>query len=281
VLTVALAIAAVPVSLVMALLVERRRHARRLEAALTRLHTQLQPIADSLRDAADRAEMPERRRVGGRPLAPSIERLLERIAAEGAPAYAFRRLAEELQPELGEARRLPPAKRPATRDELTGVRDRNGYEAELEREIARAERSGRPLALLLFDLGDLTETRVRTGHAEADRLLRELAALLVRSTRLTDAVCRRRRGEFGVVLPDTTANDALCVRRRVREAAGRTSFGRIGAVTFSSGVVEWRPNESREVLDARARLAVGRSPADTFDAREAKKDDSLGTPHAR
>jgi GGDEF domain-containing protein len=103
----------------------------------------------------------------------------------------------------------------------------------------------------------------------------------VRSTRLTDAVCRRRRGEFGVLLPDTTATDALHIRRRVREAAGRTSFGRIGAVTFSSGVVEWRPNESRDVLDARASMAVRRSPADTFEAREAEKGDSLGTPHAR
>jgi diguanylate cyclase (GGDEF)-like protein len=267
--------------LAVGLLVTRRGQKRGFEWALSRLDAEIAPISDALRRAADRADGLDGRRAGDHALAPNLERLLERIADEGAPAQAFRRLAEELTPELSDARRLPRAKQPATRDELTGVRDRTGYEAELEREIARASRSKRPLALVLLDLGDLAETRVRTGHAEVDRLLQDFAALLVRSTRVTDTVCRRRRGEFGILLPETNATGARHFRERVRAAAADTSFGRLGQVTFSSGIVEWRPNETREVFDARARMAVGRLAAHAHDFRRAKPDNSLGEPGAR
>lgn len=252
---------------VIGLVVARRATRRRFESALSRLDAEMAPISDALKQAADFADELGARRAGDRALAPNLERLLERIADEGAPAHAFRRLAEGLAPELAEARRLPRAKQPATRDELTGVRDRNGYEAELEREIARARRSERPLALVLFDLGDLAETRVRAGHAELDRLLQDFAALLARTTRVTDTICRRRRGEFAILLPETDATGARHFRQRLRAEASSIGFGRLGPVTFSSGIVEWRPDESREVFDARARMAVGRSAIDSPDRR--------------
>jgi GGDEF domain-containing protein len=154
---------AVVVAFVIGLLVARSANRRRFESALSRIDTEIAPISDALRQAADRADELGARRAGDNALAPNLERLLERIAAEGDPAHAFRRLAEGLTPALVKSRRLPRVKQPATRDELTGVRDRSGYEIELEREIARADRISRPLALVLFDLGDLAETRVRTA----------------------------------------------------------------------------------------------------------------------
>jgi len=272
---------AVALAFVIGLLVARRSNRRRFESALSRLDTELAPISDALRQAADRADELGAHRAGDHALSPNLEHLLERIAAEGAPAHAFRRLAEGLTPEVAEARRLPRAQQPATRDELTGLRDRSGYEAELEREIARAHRTKRPLALVLFDLGDVAETRVRTGHAEIDRLLQDFAALLVRTTRVTDTVCRRRRGEFGILLPETDATGARHFRRRLRTEAAETSFGRLGPVPFSSGIVEWRPDESREVFGARARMAVGRSAAHPPDRPGAEGGDSLGEHRVR
>jgi diguanylate cyclase (GGDEF)-like protein len=262
------------------LFVARRGIERRFGSILRRVDAEIFPMTDVLRRSADRAE-----ELGGHTgddaLSPNLERLLERIAAEGAPADAFRRLAGGLAPELANERRLPRAKQPATRDELTGVRDRTGYEAELEREIARAHRSSRPLALVLLDLGDLAETRIRAGHAETDRMLQDFAALLVRTTRVTDAVCRRRRGEFGILLPETNATGARHFRRRLRAAAADTSFGRLGPVTFSSGIVEWRPEESREVFDARARMAVARPAAHPPSRSRAEGDEFLGEPRVR
>ena len=97
-----------------------------------------------------------------------LERLLERIAAEGAPAHAFRRLADEVAPE----RPAPSPKQPPERDVLTGVRSRSGYEAELEREVARAQRTGRPLSLVLLDLGHTSDTELRVVRPSDDPVLR-------------------------------------------------------------------------------------------------------------
>jgi diguanylate cyclase (GGDEF)-like protein len=249
-------------------LVARRRGERRYAEALARLEAAFDPISETLRNAAERVDEVRAGSEGAHGLPPNLEQLLERIAAEGAPAHAFRRLAVELAPELADGPRLPTAKRPPPRDELTGVRDRSGYETELAREIARAERSGRPLALVLLDLGDLVDTRVRAGHAEVDRLLQEFAALLVRVTRATDTVCRRRGGQFGILLPETNENGARHFRRRVREEASRASFGRLGQVTFSTGIVEWRPRETGDDLDARARATIGRAPVRTLEPPE-------------
>jgi diguanylate cyclase (GGDEF)-like protein len=260
-------------------IVSRRLGARRYEAALGRLDAAIDPVSETLRDAAERLDAVRSGPHEVQALAPNLERLLERIAAEGMPARAFRQLAVELAPELADGPRLPTAKRPAPRDELTGVRDRSGYETELEREIARAERTGRPLAIVLLDLGDLVDARVRAGHAEVDRLLQEFAALLVRVTRATDSVCRRRGGQFGILLPETNETGARHFRRRVREEASRASFGRLGQVTFSTGVVEWRPRETRDDLDARARATIGRAPVRTLEPPE-DADGPLDAPQA-
>jgi diguanylate cyclase (GGDEF)-like protein len=268
VLTVALVAAAAALAFVLGALVARRRGERRFEAALARLEDEIAPISETLREAAARADEVHAGAVGTPALAPNVERLLEQIAAEGAPARAFRRLADELAPELAATPQLPKAKRPPPRDELTGVRDPSGYETELEREIARAHRTGRPLALVLFDLGDLADTRVRTGHAETDRLLQDFAGLLVRVTRATDTVCRRRSGQFGILLPDTNATGARHFRRRVRQEASQASFGRLGQVSFSTGIAEWRPQESGDDLDARARAAVARTRVRTIEPPE-------------
>jgi diguanylate cyclase (GGDEF)-like protein len=261
--------------------VARRRSERRYEAALARLDGAIDPVSETLRDAAERLdEVRAAGPQGAQSLTPNLEQLLERIAAEGMPARAFRQLAVELAPELADAPQLPIAKRPPPRDDLTGVRDRRGYETELEREIARAARTGRPLALVLLDLGDLVDTRVRAGHAEVDRLLQEFAALLVRVTRATDTVCRRRGGQFGILLPETNETGARHFRQRVREEASRASFGRLGQVTFSTGIVEWRSRETGDDLDTRARATIGRAAVRTLEPPEDADGGLLDAPQA-
>ncbi len=258
------------------------RSDRRYDVVLRKVDRQLAPIAETLEETARRADDVRERGDADRELAPALERLLEQIAAEGAPAQAFRRVAGELAPELAGGRRLPKAKQPPTRDELTGVRDRGGYEAELEREIARAARTKRPFSLVLLDLGDLRDARVRAGHAEVDRLLQDFAGMLVRATRVTDTVCRRRNAEFGILLPDTTATGARSFRRRVREESTSTAFGQLGPVTFSSGIAEWRRDESRDAFDARARVEVARSDVRPLEPSGEDEDEgSVGSPHAR
>ena len=142
------------------------------------------------------------------------------------------------------------------RDELTGLRNRTGYEADLEREIQAARRTGRPLSVLLLEVRTSANTPPPEGSVH-DQLLRELAAVLQRLTRSTDTVFRRGEDELGILLPETPAEGARQFHGRVREEVAQAPFSRRAPMTFSVGLAEWRPNETSESLDARASAAVG------------------------
>jgi diguanylate cyclase (GGDEF)-like protein len=69
--------------------------------------------------------------------------------------------------------------------------------------------------------------------------------------------------QFGVLLPETTASQARHFYLRLREQAAGTAFTRAaGSMTFTVGLVERRPNETGESLDARASAAVGQTAPD-------------------
>lgn len=200
--------------------------AGRYAAALERLEGELAPISQRIRSSVERTQPS-----ASDDLDPKLEELLEKIAADGSAVVAFRQLAGEVAPEVVSARR-------STRH------GSSAYEAELEREIARARRTGRPLSLVLVDVDQPT----------AERLL-QFAALLTRVTRVTDTVCRRRRDAFGILLPETPEDGARRFFRRIRDEAARTFDSGTGT-TFSTGIVELQANETGEALDVRARGAI-------------------------
>jgi diguanylate cyclase (GGDEF)-like protein len=162
-------------------------------------------------------------------------------------------LAEESGPGLAAARGFAVAQRELT-DALTGLRSPKGYDVELERAVDRARETGRPLSLLILGPDDLADM-----DSPVTDVLRELAALLVQTTRATDVVCRRGEAEFGILLPDTAGDPARTLYERLLEAASKSPIGAARQLTFAAGIVEWRPDESGRALDARALAAVGRT----------------------
>lgn len=174
-------------------------------------------------------------------------------------ARALESLVDEAAPGLQNARRFAEAERRAVTDALTGVRNRRGYDEELEREVGRARRTGRPLSLLLLDLDDFAEINSRFDHPGGDQALREFAGVLLQAARVTDTVCRRGGDEFAVLLPETSGEEARRFWVRLHELVAATDFSRIGRLTFSAGLVELRANEPAEALDARASAAANRA----------------------
>ncbi|MDW8338319.1 MAG: GGDEF domain-containing protein [Thermoleophilia bacterium] len=171
-------------------------------------------------------------------------------------ARALEELAAEAAPGLANARRFAEAELRAVTDALTGVRNRRGYDEELAREVARARRTGRPLSLLLLDLDDFSVVNKRFDFPGGDQVLREFAEQLRRAARATDIVCRRGGEEFALVLPETTGEEATVVDARLRQLVAVTVFSNVGRLEFSSGLVQWRPEESPDSLDARASACV-------------------------
>lgn len=225
----------------------RVRSNRRFEALLRQLDESLGAIAQTFRSATNRSDEARNTVAQDRDLTPEIEELLEQIVADGAAVRAFKHVAGQVVPEIARRGRSATAER----DEV----EQYGYEAELARKVSNAHRTGRPLALVVLDLGD-------PGASEDDSLPAELAALLARVTRATDTVCRRRFSELGVLLPETTAEGARRFHGRVREEMARAGSGQIGQATCAVGIAEWRPNERSDAFDARARAAADRTALD-------------------
>jgi diguanylate cyclase (GGDEF)-like protein len=181
--------------------------------------------------------------------------------------HALRALADEAAPGLANARRFAELGKRSLTDVLTGILNRSGYELELEREVARAHRTGRPLSLLLVELREDESADPSSAPAEPDAAVQEFAALLTRTVRATDIPCRRRARGFAVVLPETKDDGARRFYSRLREETGAT-FGRSDQTTFSVGLVEWRPNETSDSLDARAAAAVDRGDIRAIESSE-------------
>lgn len=126
---------------------------------------------------------------------------------------------------------LADVERLAASDPLTGLPNRRMFELSLGREVARARRSGKPLALCMLDVDHFKAVNDTHGHPVGDQVLRELADALRRAVRDEDVVARYGGEEFAVLLPDAGADDAAVIAERLRAAAGE-----VGAVPVSASV---------------------------------------------
>jgi diguanylate cyclase (GGDEF)-like protein len=87
-------------------------------------------------------------------------------------------------------------------DPLTGLYNRRFAEQRLKAEIARSERRGHALIVVLVDLNDFKEINDKHGHQAGDLVLREFAKRLSSSTRGSDVAARWGGDEFMMLLVD-------------------------------------------------------------------------------
>jgi len=141
------------------------------------------------------------------------------------------------------------AQRSALHDPLTGLANRRLFDEIVVRELARSNRRGAPIALVLMDLDDFKQVNDSAGHAAGDVVLRAVAETIEGRVRSSDLAVRLGGDEFAVVLPDCGPTDA----RRLAEDL-RTQVSEVvgPAVTASVGVAV-APDHGR---DADALLAA-------------------------
>ena len=146
----------------------------------------------------------------------------------------------------------------ATQDPLTGLRNRRAWETEAEREIAKALRSGSPLAVAMFDLDRFKAVNDRYGHGVGDEVLRLVGDLLSGSLRTTDLPARLGGDEFVLLLPDTALDDAVRLAEALvgRLLRGSAAPGFPTTVSVSVGVAAMPPASSLRELVAMADAAM-------------------------
>jgi diguanylate cyclase (GGDEF)-like protein len=128
----------------------------------------------------------------------------------------------------------------STVDELTSCGSRRFFEQEFPREVERATRLGRSLALVMVDIDHFKQINDRYGHLIGDHVLTEFGERLGHGLRLgQDWLARVGGEEFALVLPETSHEEALQIAERLRERictkAVHTDSGYV-RVTASFGV---------------------------------------------
>jgi diguanylate cyclase (GGDEF)-like protein len=113
----------------------------------------------------------------------------------------------------------------AVTDELTGLANYRRLQERLDNEIARADRYGQHLSLLMMDADDFKGYNDAFGHIAGDHALAAMGNVLASSVRDVDLAARYGGEEFAVVLPDTDAAGAYVVAEKLREAVESHAFG--------------------------------------------------------
>lgn len=103
----------------------------------------------------------------------------------------------------------------AVTDPLTGLYNRRLFTETFEKELNRSRRYGSPLGLVVLDLHRFKEVNDKHGHPRGDEVLRAAAATLKKALRTSDSAFRIGGDEFALLLPQTDAEQALALSRRV------------------------------------------------------------------
>ncbi len=108
----------------------------------------------------------------------------------------------------------------ATTDGLTGLVNHRTFQDRFGEMIARAERSDKPVSLLLTDIDHFKSVNDTYGHPVGDAVLRAVSKVMQEQARTVDVVARYGGEEFALVLEDTDREGALILAERIREEVG-------------------------------------------------------------
>ncbi|HEX8856223.1 MAG TPA: GGDEF domain-containing protein [Thermoleophilaceae bacterium] len=149
------------------------------------------------------------------------------------------------------------ARRLARVDALTGLGNRRALEESLAAEVARCERTGSTLSVLVIDVNGFKGINDRHGHLEGDRCLRRVADAVRSSLREMDSGFRWGGDEFVVLLPETDAVSAHAAADRLREGMVVTCREPTGeSLSIGCGVAQLEDGMSANELLTMADLAL-------------------------
>ena len=154
-------------------------------------------------------------------------------------------LSKRAGPAIENARRFREARQLADLDALTGLHNRRYFHETLAREVARAHRYERRLALIVFDLDDFKAINDRIGHLAGDAVLAEAAERVREVVRSADIACRVGGDEFAVILPESVLDDADQLYKRLQRGLLARRSSQAGGSSSPPGSPRSSPTTTR------------------------------------
>ncbi|WP_207286845.1 MULTISPECIES: diguanylate cyclase, partial [unclassified Pseudomonas] len=210
------------------------------ESIFTRIHPQdVSRVRKSIRASADnlspwreeyRVQLPERglRWVRG-------EATPEELPGGGVLWHGYISDISDLKRVEEELRAL------SVTDALTGIHNRRYFQERLTTEMARVERGGGELSVIMLDIDHFKRINDQYGHAVGDRVLQAVCERIGHRLRRTDVFCRLGGEEFMVLCPDIDGDHAYMLAVELWQGLRGAPVDVVGVVTASFGIASWRP----------------------------------------
>ncbi|MHC8408099.1 sensor domain-containing diguanylate cyclase [Pseudomonas sp. TMB3-21] len=141
-------------------------------------------------------------------------------------------------------------------DSLTGIHNRRYFQERLTTEMARVERGGGQLSVIMLDIDHFKRINDLHGHAVGDKVLQTVCARIGHRLRRTDVFCRLGGEEFMVLCPDIDGEHARILALELWQGLRSTPIDDVGIVTASFGIASWRLGEGADALLLRADSGV-------------------------
>src|SRR5450759_3721276 len=130
-------------------------------------------------------------------------------------------------------------------DGLTGAHNRHAMNGIVAEELERVRRHGCDVSFVMLDIDEFKSINDRLGHAEGDRVLETLVAVLRKSLRTIDKVIRYGGDEFLLVLPETSQRETELMLERLRAGIEPQFLTAIGAGHCSGGIAAMQREPER------------------------------------
>jgi diguanylate cyclase (GGDEF)-like protein len=137
----------------------------------------------------------------------------------------------------------------ARTDPLTGAANRRSWDEEMDRELARARRTGDPLTVALIDIDHFKDYNDTHGHDAGDVLLRDLVTAIRAELRTGDVIARWGGEEFTLALPGCDLQQAQTIASRLLRVVP-------SGQTVSIGLTQARTQDTPRALIERADRAL-------------------------
>lgn len=133
-------------------------------------------------------------------------------------------------------------------DELTGLFNRRGFNAEITKLMHLSNRYNSPLSIALFDIDYFKVVNDTYGHGVGDEVLKMLSQLVGNRIRKTDLFARIGGEEFVLVIPETSPQLAIQLLNELKELISTWSFPHGKRLTVSIGMTTYSGVEQVDQL---------------------------------